>query len=152
MSSFATLFALVLVAFTAAWLWDRNRSVEIRNIATTLGFHVLGETLPGSLNLDGTPMQHADQFANVIDGEINGIRVVAFDYTIGTGKARWVGTAIAAKNPQDLFGPTTIESYLVVKRCGEWAILYQPAPRGLLGWQHRFSAKEIAAHIASLPQ
>jgi hypothetical protein len=58
-----------LGAFIALYLGERHRAIAIRALATRLGFHYLGNALPRSLTLSGTPFGHLSKAWNVIDGQ-----------------------------------------------------------------------------------
>jgi len=60
-----------LVLFVAFYFGERQRAAAIRALASRLGFYYLGDALPRSLKLDGTPFHSASKVWNVIDGEKN---------------------------------------------------------------------------------
>ena len=126
-----------------------NRTAAIRAMAKRYGFVFLGTELPRSLTLRGTALDRSSSIWNVIDGERYGIRVVAFDCRIGSGKGSWRRTVIAAQSPSDLFNAVPFNRDLTVDRSGGWAILYQPwgysvIPPGLM------SIAELEAHLEAL--
>ena len=81
---------------------ESQRAAAIRGMAIRSGFHYLGDALPRSLTLYGTPFDHASKVWKVIDGEPRGIRIIAFDCQIGVGKGSWRPTVIAVEGGSDL--------------------------------------------------
>jgi hypothetical protein len=133
MTAFQCLLAIAVPAYLLGFWWvQRQRENEIKDLAARLSFHYLGPSLPRSLTLNGTEIARATSFWNVIDGELNGVRVVAFDCRIGEGKGSWRRTVIAAKTPSDIFRMAISEPFqpvlsvpnLAIDRSGDWAILY----------------------------
>lgn len=133
----AWIFILAGMVFLAAlYVQKGRRSAAIRSLATRLGFHYLRRELPKSLTLHGTPLSCMSSISNVIDGEIGGVRVVAFDCRIGSGKGSWRRTVIAVESEPEIFGGA-FNLDLSVDRAGRWAFLYEPkaisiVPRGLM--------------------
>ena len=128
------------------YLRQSRRAAAIRALATQLGFHYLGRGVPRSLTLNGTQLDGATSLWNVIDGERQGVRVIAFDCRIGAGKGSWRRTVIAAESDGDVFGAVPFDRDIMVERSGNWIILYQPKafsliPPGLM------SVTEIEAHL-----
>jgi hypothetical protein len=135
--------------FSVLWLRERHRTNAIRAMAMRSGFHYLGSALPNSLTLNGTPLENLTASWNVVDGERNGVRVIAFDCRIGHGKASWRRTVIAAESPLDTFGTVPFDHDLTVDRSGRWAVLYQPKtvsfiPPGFM------SVPELEAHLGAI--
>ena len=131
------------------WFRERRRSTALRAMALRRGFVYLGEAIPNSLTLYGTPMDQADSVWNVIDGECDGIRVVAFDCRMGSGKGSWRRTVIAARSPEDPFSGARSTPDLTIDHAGDWTILYQPKtlsliPPGLM------PVGQIEAHFDSI--
>ena len=119
----------------------------MRAVAKRLGFEYQGETLPPSLNLRGTALDYSTSTWNVIEGKRHGIRVVAFDCQLGTGKGSWRRSVIAAEGSADLFGMFNAE--FAVERSGGWVLLYQPKaasliPTGLM------TVAEIEARVGAI--
>jgi hypothetical protein len=136
------------IFFLILWLHERKRTADIKGIASRYKFHYLDTALPGSLSLAGTPIARASKTWNVIDGERDGIRIVAFDCRIGEGKRSWRRTVIAAQTPLDIFRSSQF-NYAPVERSGEWVIMYRPQTffRGSVGLM---SAAELEAHIEAI--
>jgi hypothetical protein len=64
---------------------------------------------------------------NVMDGERNGLRIVAFDCEMQESKTTsWRRTVIAAKTQDDVFGAPAFYPELTVHKDGGWAVLYRP--------------------------
>jgi len=131
------------------YLRHRRRAAAVRALATRLGFDYLGPALPQSFTLRGTGLEAATSFWNVINGERNGIRTVAFDCQIGTGKGSWRRTVIAAKATTEVFDALKFNIDLIVERSGDWLLLYQPktaslVPPGLM------PVAEIEAHLEAV--
>lgn len=134
-------------------VWDalrqRKRTEALRAMAVRRGFVYLGKVLPRALTLRGTPFKRASLVWNVIEGYCGGIRVVAFDCRIASGKGSWRRTAIAAQSARDVFGAVRFDRDLTVDRSGDWGVLYQPKtlslpPPGLM------PVPEIEAHLESI--
>ena len=87
--------AAVLLAMLC--LHYQRRAAAMRAVATRLGFEYRAETLPPSLDLRGTGLNSATSTWNVIEGKRHGVRVVAFDCRLGTGKGSWRRSVIAAE-------------------------------------------------------
>lgn len=137
---------LVLVIL---WFRERRRSTALRAMAARRGFVYLGGALPNSLTLDGTPMDRATSVWNVVDGACNGIRVVAFDCRIGSGKGSWRRTVIAARSSENPFGGGNPASDLATDRSGDWIILHQPKAFSLISLG-LMSVGEVEAHFDSI--
>jgi hypothetical protein len=118
---------LLIVAVCAAaglflrisYLMEQHRSTAVKVLAAGLGFQFLGEGVPRSLSLQGSPFERATRIWNVIDGDRLGIRVIAFDGRIGQGKRSWSRTVIAI-NSKD--GSFAMERGLSIARSGDWTI------------------------------
>jgi len=128
---------------------QRKRMHAIRELAKRLSFTYIGQALPRSISLSGTSLQGATAFWNVIDGEHQRIRVIAFDCRIGVGKGSWRRTVIGAQSDADVFGTVKFNRDLTAERSGQWIFLYQPKalaviPAGLM------SVDEIEAHIDAI--
>lgn len=134
------LVTAILAALVGGWWIQRRRTIEIKNIAARLNFRYIGASLPSSLTLNGTEIARATTFWNVLDGEPNGVRVIAFDCRIGEGKGSCRRTVIAAKTPNDIFRPIISELFrpvlseadLAIDRSGDWAIMYQSIARSIV--------------------
>ncbi|HXN45388.1 MAG TPA: hypothetical protein VN893_02030 [Bryobacteraceae bacterium] len=148
------LFPYVVGAgFVCMILWDvlrlRKRKAALRLMASRRGFEYLGEWIPRALSLRGTPFERASWIWNVIEGDCQGIRVVAFDCTIGSGKASRRRTAIAAHSPRDVFGAVKFSRDLTADRSGDWIILYQPKAIALFE-DGLMSVPEVEAHFDAI--
>jgi hypothetical protein len=135
--------------FVVLWFREQKRTIAIRAMAVRLGFVYLGRALPRSLTLNGTLLNRITSTWNVIDGERHGIRVIVFDCRIGTGKASWRRTMIAAQSNRDIFGSISSHVELTVERSGKWVFLYQPktfsfVPHGLR------AIPELEAHLSAI--
>ena len=123
---------IIGVGFLLAVLYlrERRRSGTIQALAIRSGFNYLGRGVPRSLSLYGTPMERASSIWNVVDGDRPGIRIIAFDCQIGTGKGSWRRTVIAVKTDSD----TAVSSNrdLTVDHSGDWTILYKPKTFALI--------------------
>jgi hypothetical protein len=138
-----------LILFAILWLRERRRATAIRTVAAQSGFHYLGSVLPSSLTLSGTRLRGLTSVWNVIDGEPNKVRVIAFDCRVGSGKGSWRRTVIAVETPLDVFSnlPSNLDS--TVERSGKWIILYKSknfslVPTGLM------SVAELKAHLDAI--
>lgn len=136
------LFTYVAVAaFLSLIVWDAvrqyRRTAALRAMVIRRGFVYLGKAFPRSVTLHGTPLEGATSIWNVIEGECRGIRVVAFDCRIGSGRGGWSRTAVAAQSDRDVFPVVEFNRDLTVHHSGKWVILYEPkavaaVPRGLM--------------------
>lgn len=68
---------LGLFFFYVLHLSARYRADAIRALAARSEMHYLGNALPKSLTLEGTPFYGATKVWNVIDGEPRGTRIMA---------------------------------------------------------------------------
>jgi hypothetical protein len=109
-----------------SWYSQHRRANAIRSFAERSGFHYLGTELPASLDLPDDPFANASRYWNVIDGEPNGIRIVAFDCRIGTGKGSWCRTVIAVQGSEGLTRSALSYSDLRAEPSNSWTILYVP--------------------------
>ena len=120
--------AAVLLAMF--YLHYQRRAAAMRAVATRLGFEYQAETPPQSLDLRGTGLNSATSTWNVIEGKRHGVRVVAFDCQLGTGKGSWRRSVIAAESSIDVFGMFNPE--FAVERSGGWVLFYQPKAVSLI--------------------
>ncbi len=109
--------------FVALYVREQRRSRTMRALAIRTGFNYFGRGVPRSLSLQGTPMERASSIWNVIDRDRPGIRIIAFDCQIGTGKG-WRRTVIAVKTDDDRALLSNRD--LTVHSSGDWMILYEP--------------------------
>ena len=117
---------VALGAFVLVFFADRQRAAAIRAFASRSGFHYIGDALPRSVTLRGTPLEGISKVWNVIDGEPRGVRIVAFDCRVGIGKGSWRRTVIAVENVSYLPPALPLNSELTVDTAGNWKILYRP--------------------------
>jgi hypothetical protein len=87
------------------------------------------------------------QLGNVIGGKSHGVRVVAFDCQIGTGKGSWRRSVIAAEGSADAFGMFNPE--FTVERSGGWVLFYQPKTMSLIA-PGLMPVDEIEARLNSI--
>lgn len=130
---------VIMVAIGVVFLWiqDHVRRFRMQRLARRLGLSFADKRLPGALCLYGTPFNTATLSWNVLEGERDGLRMVAFDCEVVEGKTGWRRTVIAARTEGDVFGAPALYPELTVHRAGGWAILYRPKgsgqkPAGLL--------------------
>jgi hypothetical protein len=107
-------------------LVEKQRTAAIRVLATRLGFHFLGNALPRSLTLSGTPFSRHSKVWNVIDGEPRGLRIIACDCQVGVGKHSWRRTVIAVESDAYLSPALPFNPEMAVDTVGDWKILYRP--------------------------
>lgn len=117
---------LGVVVFYVLHASQRYRADAIRALATRLGMHYLGNALPKSLELDGTPFHHYSKAWNVIDGEPRGTRVMAFDCQVAVGKRSWRRSVMAVENDGNVTGHLRVQPEMAIDRSGSWQILYRP--------------------------
>jgi len=115
---FAFLFVFYLV--------ERRRTAAIRALATRLGFHFLGNALPRSLTLSGTPFSRYSKVWNVIDGEPHGVRIIACDCRVGVGKHSWRRTVIAVESAAYRSPAMPFNPEMTIDTVGDWKIIYRP--------------------------
>jgi hypothetical protein len=141
--------ALILGILSFLYLRQRRRATAIRELAMRSGFIYIGDTLPRSVSLRGTELAFATSVWNVIDGEPRGIRIVAFDCQIGSGKGSWRRTVIAAQSETNVFGAMASDSNLTIEHSENWTILYQPKTVSLVppGLMH---LDELEAHLNAI--
>jgi len=114
-----------------AYQWKRSADVKV--LARRLGFVYLGNALPKSFTVSGTDLVGISSAWNVIDGERHGVRVIAFDCRIGTGKGSWRRTVIAAQTADANL--KYLAGYLELHCSDNWTFLYAPrasSPAGLM--------------------
>lgn len=109
----------------------------------------LRRALPRSLSLLGTNLEGATSIWNVIEGDRDGIRVVAFDCRVGSGKGSWRRTAIAAQGPRDLFRVTKFCGDFTLDSSGDWTILFEPKAISFFG-PGLMPVSEVEAHFDSI--
>jgi hypothetical protein len=105
---------------------ERYRAGAIRALAIHSGMHYLGNALPKSLRLEGTPFCCASKVWNVVDGEPRGTRIMAFDCQVGAGKHSWRRTVIAVESDDNILGYLPVPPDMTINRSGGWQILYRP--------------------------
>jgi hypothetical protein len=136
-----------LVLFVAFYFGERQRAAAIRALASRLGFHYLGDALPRSLKLDGTPFHSASKVWNVIDGEPRGARIIAFDCRVGVGKGSWRRTVIAIASNADSSPTLPFNPDMFVESTGGWKILYRPKASGNFSIDRLMTLAELEAHL-----
>jgi hypothetical protein len=147
---------VIIVVFGAAyagiqWIKDRRRASAIRALAQRLGFSYTGKSkLPEALSLYGTPLANPTSTWNIMDGEKDKIRVIAFDCQIGSGKGSWRRTAIAARTKEEVFSAVAFNTDLAIGRSGGWMILYYPEPVKSAMSQGLMPVAELEAHVDAI--
>jgi hypothetical protein len=116
----------LFLAVLFAWLWWRSRlrEREIRALAASLSLHYLGEALPSSFSLAGAPFDSITSVWNVVDGELRGVRVIAFDCRFGEGKASWRRTVIAANTDLGNVAASMFDPYLRIEQNRDWTVIW----------------------------
>jgi hypothetical protein len=104
----------------------RYRASAIQTLAIRFGMHYLGNALPKSLSLEGTPFHRASKVWNVADGEPRGTRIMAFDCQVGVGKRSWRRTVIAVESSGNILSHLPLHPDMTIDRSGRWQILYRP--------------------------
>lgn len=120
----------------------------MKELAAKLGFVYVGEALPKSLELSGTPIAGQTKAWNVIDGEVGGVRIIVFDCRIGSGKGSWQRTVVAARTPPSGSKQYFRDPSLLSERSGAWLITYRHravslVPRGLI------PVEELERHLST---
>jgi hypothetical protein len=118
---------LVLFVLYALYTSARYRADAIRALAIRSGMHYLGNALPKSLTLEGTPFYRFSKVWNVIDGEPRGTRIMAFDCQVGVGSVAGRRSVIAVESDGDAFSNLTLDPDRAIDHSGRWKILsYRP--------------------------
>ena len=141
---------VMLASYIALYLGERQRASAVRAFANRSGLHYLGNALPRSLTLGGTPFQLASKVWNVIDGEPRGVRVIAFDCRVGVGKGSWRRTVIAIESGADLSDAAPFNPDLTVESAGKWKILYRPKASVNFRIAGLMPIAELEAHLNSV--
>lgn len=145
--------ALWVAALVGFFLWsalnDRRRAKDLTKLASTLGLKEWGDQLPRDLSLTGTPMANRSATWNVLEGVQNGIRFIVFDCRIGTGKASWRRTVIAARTDRDVFATVPSDFSYTVDQSGEWMVFYSPKTLSFFG-QRLMPIGELEARLSIL--
>jgi len=145
--------ALWVAALVGFFLWsalnDRRRAKDLTKLANTLGLKAWGDQLPRDLSLTRTPMDNRSATWNVVEGVQNGIRFIVFDCRIGTGKASWRRTVIAARADRDVFATVPSDFSYTVDRSGEWMVFYSPKTLSFFG-QRLMPISELEARLSTL--
>lgn len=105
---------------------EQYRAGAIRTLAFRSGLHYLGNALPKSLTLEGTPFHRASKFWNVVDGEPTGTRIMAFDCRVGAGRYSWRRTVIAMESDDSPLVCVPFHPNMTIDRSGRWQVLYRP--------------------------
>jgi len=147
---FIFMAGVVLASFIALYQVERHRANGVRALANRLDFHYLGNALPLSLTLGGTPFQAPLKVWNVIDGEPRGIRIIAFDCRVGVGKGSWRRTVIAVESGDDFSGAVLFNPDMMVESAGKWKILYRPKAFVNFGIAALMPIAELEAHLNSV--
>jgi hypothetical protein len=123
-----TWFCISVVAALVVSLWWRSqvRAREVRSLAESCGFHYLGDALPGSIRLTGSPFASITAVWNVIDGEPRGKRIVAFDCRFGIGKGSWRRTVIGVKSEIGEINVSSFDPSLQIEQMSDWVFIYRP--------------------------
>jgi hypothetical protein len=118
----------VAVATFFIWLWWQStvRARELRSLAESCGFHYLGDALPRSLPLAGSPLASMTGVWNVIDGEPRGKRIVAFDCRFGVGRGSWRRTVIAIRTEIASITTSFFDPSLRIEQVNDWIFIYRP--------------------------
>jgi hypothetical protein len=145
---------LVLVASLLAGLAfyvlraaERYRADAIRTLASRHGMHYLGDAVPKSVSLKGTPFHGASRVWNMIDGEPRGTRVMAFDCQVGEGKRSWRRTVIAVESDNSSISDLPLGPDMTTNRSGPWQILYRPKICFSLSGTGLSSVEELEANL-----
>jgi hypothetical protein len=144
----AACFAAML--FVIVYLSGRQRTAAIRTLAARSGFHYLGEALPKSLTLFGTPFARFSKVWNVIDGEPHGVRIIAFDCQVGIGKRSWTRSVIAVESKGDLRSALALNPDIRVDSTRAWKILYRPKGSFNMRIVGLTPVEELQAYLTSI--
>ncbi len=103
-----------------------NRAKQIRQYAQNRGYAYLGEALPESFPLRETSVSRAISITNAVAGDQSGKKLLLFDCTFGSGKARRSQTVVAARGHEESFGPAWSGPFLLTEEAGDWTLVYRP--------------------------
>ena len=123
--SLILMVGLGLLVLYVLYSSERYRARGIQALAIRSGMHYLGDALPKSLTLEGTPFYRISKVWNVIDGEPRGTRIMAFDCRVGVGKGSWRRTVVAVEGDDKVLGSLS-QPDKTIDRSGRWMILYRP--------------------------
>ena len=140
-----------LIAMGSSLLYQRRRDAAIRAMAARLGLQYIGSALPRSLTLSGTPFDYVSAVWNAIDGEPHGVRVIAFDCRVGTGKGSWRRTVIAVEDDAAKSKSTPLCGNLETARSGRWNIYFRPKAYFEMRIGQLMPVQELEACLKSLP-
>ena len=141
--------AFFLSFFVLTRLAERKRAAAVRALAARSGFHYLGGALPKSLTLYGTPFQSSTKIWNAIDGEPRGIRVIAFDSQVGSGKHSWRRTVIAVENDARASQVLAFIPDATIESVGNWKIIYRPKGVPLFSIFGLMPVEELESYVNS---
>ncbi|MBB5061397.1 hypothetical protein HDF16_006133 [Granulicella aggregans] len=102
---------------------SRKRKAAIKELASGIDFKFLDTTLPRDLDGSGKVLARSSSFSNVIEGVRYGVRVIAFDGSVGAGGYSWERTYIAISSIPSVL-PEWCQG-LEAENSGEWAILFR---------------------------
>lgn len=145
---FVFMAGAALAVLTVGYLAERQRGTAIRAMATRSGFHYIGDALPRSLTLHGTPFERASKVWNVIDGEPRGVRVIAFDCRVGEGKHSWRRSVIAIESDAEFSRAFNPE--MTIDSVGRWKFLYRPKASIEFRISGLMPVEELEAHLNSV--
>ncbi len=121
----------------------------MQKLAREFGFSYLRNALPNSVPVAGTPIVSTTAISNVIDGERNGIRFVAFDCRFGSGKGSFRRTVIAALAPKEIFGAMPLEPDLVTQQIDGWTLQFEPRRMGF-AFNQVMDVEELEARFGAI--
>lgn len=138
------------LVFYLLYASERYRADAIRALATRSGMHYLGDAVPRSLTLEGTPFSRSSKIWNLIDGEPRGTRIIAFDCQVGAGKRSWRRSVIAVESDGDVFRNMPLHAKMAFDRSGRWKIIYRPKANFNLRGRGLTSVEELEANLIAL--
>lgn len=145
MSAFhGAVLAAIVALFCWAWWRSRVRASEIRRLAESNGFHYLDNTLPESLLPRDLPVGITSVW-NVLEGERQSRRVLAFDCRFGEGKRSWRRTVIAVRADRSSITAFAFDPDIQVEQIGQWTFLYRP--KAIAVAPELTPVNEIAAYL-----
>ncbi len=145
-------FIVTLIAAAILWAKETVRELRIRALAKAIGFAYAGKRLPEALSLYGTPFNPITSIltSNVIDGQRDGIRVIAFDCEVVQKTDSWSRTVIAARTSANVFGDAAFSPDRKVVDSGGWKILYHPQSIGSAKSRGLMSVAELKLHPSAI--
>jgi hypothetical protein len=123
MGTFLGVLGLFAAVIACNKIVESVRARAMRSLALRRGFQYLGGPLPTSFRMTCDPAASLRFARHVIEGQTNGVPILIFDCTIGSGRYGEACTFIATQTNTNLFGSDSSRE-TIVQSCG-WSALYR---------------------------